>query len=162
MDRLKSTIAADLAQGSEGVGIHMLEELKQQNSQEYEAIQNQLREEKELNAALENQSQKYIQQLKTQDSEIQKLKQCIGGKNELLAEIKSKWFETSSSWNSEKENLTAENMKLSDELTNSKKHSTELSNALHRQKLEHQEIKVQFNICQKDLSIIKLLRNFAP
>ena len=64
LDRLKSTIAADLAQGSEGVGIHMLEDLKQQNSQEYEAIQNQLREEKELNAALENQSQKYILQLK--------------------------------------------------------------------------------------------------
>ena len=151
LDRLKSTIAADLAQGAEGVGIHMLEELKQQNSQEYEEIQIQLREEKELNATLENQSQKYIQQLKTQDSEIQKLKESIGRKDELLAEIKSKWFETTSRWNSEKEKLTTENMKLSDELKIAQRHSTELSHALHRQKLEHQEIKVQFNICQKEL-----------
>ena len=144
LDRLKSTIAADLDQGSKGVGIHMLEELKQQNSQEYESIRIQLREEKEKNIALENQSQTYIQQLRTQDGEIQKLKESIGRKDELLSEIKSKWFETTSRWNSEKE-------KLADELKSARIQSTELSDALHRQKLEHQEIKVQFNICQKEL-----------
>ena len=59
---------------------------------------------------------------------IQKLKESIGRKDELLSEIKSKWFETTSRWNSEKE-------KLADELKSARIQSTELSDLIYLQLL---------------------------
>ena len=147
LEDLKTSSTSYILENSE---VKATEKIKQQYSEKFDAIRQQLQKEKLRNEELVKMIETYGHQIKFQQQEIHRIKESELRKDKIVQEVKTHV----SKMTYEKDHLVSQ---LSDQDAKIQK----LVIVIQRQNADQKEIKEQFSVCQQELSkAIELTQEF--
>ena len=147
LEDLKTSSTSYILENSE---VKATEKLKQQYSEKFDAIRQQLQKEKVRNEELVKMVETYGHQIKFQQQEINRIKESELRKDKIVQEVKTVVSK-----------MTYEKDHLINQLSDQDAKIQKLVNIVQRQNTDQKDIKEQFSVCQQELSkAIELTQEF--